>query len=64
MAAIELGVFQRPYLARRIANKPFLTAEVQAWAGQRHQQAGTVNWHFSNADAPLKLRKLYPSIIP
>lgn len=61
MAEIELGVLQRQCLDRRIDNKAFLTTEVQAWQQQRNLQAGTVNWHFSTADARLKLRKLYPS---
>ncbi len=61
MAEIELGVLQRQCLDRRIDNKAFLTTEVHAWQGQRNQQASTVNWHFSTADARLKLRKLYPS---
>ncbi len=61
MAEIELGVLQRQCLDRRIDNKAFLTTELQAWQEQRNQQANTVNWHFSTADARLKLRKLYPS---
>jgi len=61
MAEIELGVLQRQCLDRRIENQAFLTSEIHAWQAQRNQQASTVNWHFSTADARLKLRKLYPS---
>jgi DDE superfamily endonuclease len=61
MAEIELGVLQRQCLDRRIDTKAFLTTEVQAWQQQRNLQTRTVNWHFSTADARLKLRKLYPS---
>lgn len=61
MAEIELGVLQRQCLDRRIDNKPFLSSEVYAWQLRRNQEACTVSWHFSTADARLKLRKLYPS---
>src|SRR5207253_2846115 len=64
MAEIELGVLQRQCLDRRIDNKAFLTAEVQAWQDRRNQQTATVHWHFSTADARIKLRKLYPSFQP
>lgn len=64
MAEIELGVLQRQCLDRRIDNKDFLASEVTAWQHRRNHDAGTVNWHFSTADARLKLHQLYPSIDP
>lgn len=61
MAEIELGVLQGQCLDRRIDNISFLTSEVLAWQHRRNQDTCTVNWHFSTADARIKLRKLYPS---
>ena len=62
MAEIELGVLQGQCLDRRIDTMSFLTSEVHAWQLRRNQETCTVNWHFSTADARIKLRKLYPSI--
>ncbi len=56
------GICPGPNLSRRDqAHKAFLTTEIHAWQLQRNQRAATVNWHFSTADARIKLRKLYPS---
>jgi hypothetical protein len=64
MAEIELGVLQRQCLDRRIDNQAYLTSEVHAWTFRRNLDACTVHWHFSTADARLKLSKLYPSFQP
>ncbi|MFQ5652922.1 MAG: IS630 family transposase [bacterium] len=61
MAEIELNVINSQCLDRRIAEKEMLVTEVAAWERQRNQQASTVNWQFTTADARIKLRKLYPS---
>jgi len=61
MAEIELNVLGSQCLDRRIADKAFLASEVTAWEDQRNQNASTVNWQFTTANARIKLRKLYPS---
>jgi hypothetical protein len=61
MAEIELNVINSQCLDRRIAEQETLVAEVAAWERRRNQQASTVNWQFTTADARVKLRKLYPS---
>jgi hypothetical protein len=61
MAEIELNVLSSQCLDRRIPDKMLLVTEVEAWEVQRNQQAATVNWQFTTADARIKLRKLYPS---
>lgn len=61
MAEIELSVLSRQCLDRRIPDGPTLIAEIEAWQAKRNNQASKVNWHFTTADARIKLRRLYPS---
>jgi hypothetical protein len=35
---------------------------VRAWEQGRNQAAVRAQWHFTNADARIRLRKLYPII--
>ena len=62
MAEIELSVLGRQCLSRRIDNVGDLRREVQAWETARDASATKVNWHFTTADARIKLSRLYPSI--
>ncbi len=62
MAEIELSVFSRQCLNRRIPNLTTLTEEVDAWVKQRNSQDTWIDWRFTTQDAPIKLQKLYPSI--
>jgi hypothetical protein len=57
MAEIEFSV-----LNRRLSSPETLRQEVEAWEQQRNQTSSPVNWHFTTADARLKLTQLYPSI--
>ncbi len=60
VAEIELSVLSRQCLDRRIPDEPSLRAELDAWNIQRCQEASTVEWQFTTADARIKLRRLYP----
>lgn len=62
MAEIELSVLSRQCLNRRIPDQPTLIHEVAAWEARRNAEATSVNWHFTTADARIKLKRLYPSI--
>lgn len=62
MAEIEFGILQRQCLNRRIPNQETLREEVAAWQKRRNLQANEVNWQFTNDDARIKLKRLYPSI--
>lgn len=64
MAEIELSVLSRQCLDRRIPDQESLSAEVAAWEVRRNESGATVHWHFTTADARIKLHKLYPSIEP
>ena len=60
MAEIELSVLSRQCLARRIPDAETLISEVGAWTQTRNDEPVTINWHFTTADARVKLRYLYP----
>ncbi len=62
MAEIEMGVMARQCLNRRIGDQQTLRREINAWQKQRNEEKMTVNWRFSNENARIKLKSLYPSI--
>ena len=64
MAEIELSVFARQCLNRRIPDQDTLRHEVAALEAERNGSPSAVNWRFTTADARIKLRKLYPVIQP
>ena len=61
MAAIELSVFARQCLHRRIATEATLKRELAAIEVTRNAAQATINWRFTTADARVKLPHLYPS---
>ena len=62
IAEIELSALSRGCLARRIPDHATLAQKLAAWQRHRNQSATPVRWHFTTADARIKLRKLYPSL--
>ena len=62
MAEIELSILSRQCLDRRIPDQETLRAEVSAWEVTRNQHQEKMEWRFTNEDARVKLKKLYPSI--
>jgi len=64
MAEIELSVFARQCLNRRIPDQDVLRHEVAALEAERNGSPSAVSWRFTTADARIKLRKLYPVIQP
>lgn len=62
VAEMELSVLARQCLDRRIPDQEKLSQEVAAWQRQRNDNAVSVNWQFTTADARIKLRKLYPVV--
>jgi hypothetical protein len=61
MAEIELGVMARQCLGDRIADKRMLDERVRAWADARNRARRRADWHFTTADARVRLKRLYPS---
>ena len=62
MAEIELSVFTRQCLDRRMPDLPTLRSEARAWYRNRNGAGKYVNWQFTTTDARIKLKRLYPVI--
>jgi hypothetical protein len=63
MAEIELSVLGRQCLARLIPDQATLTTEVAAWELARNATSTRMEWRFTTADARIKLKRLYPTIL-
>ena len=62
MAEIEIGIFERGCLGKRLASVDALTQRVAALEAERNTAHATVNWRFTAADARIKLARLYPKL--
>ncbi len=62
MAEAELSVLSGQCLDRRIPDKSTLAEEVAAWETNRNKKQVKTDWHFTNADARVKLKRLYPAL--
>jgi hypothetical protein len=63
MAEIELNVLMGQCLNRRIDNIKTMKQEVNAWKEHRNNKKVVINWQFTNKEARVKLKRLYPTII-
>ena len=63
MAEIELNVLMSQCLDRKIDNMGTIKKEVKAWQNHRNNKVCKINWQFTNKDARIKLKKLYPTIL-
>ncbi len=64
IAEIGLNVLYRQCLDRRISTIQQLGKEVKAWLTERDQNPPIVNWRFNTKDARIKLKRLYPALLP
>jgi hypothetical protein len=62
MAEIEIGIFARMALKRRIGDEASLKAKVSALETERNQKSAKINWRFTSADARVTLQRLYPKL--
>ena len=62
LAESELAVLGRQCLARRIPDANTLKTEVVAWCSHRNIHNAKAAWHFTTADARVKLKSLYPAL--
>ena len=62
MAEIELHVLNGQCLSRHISTMEKIKEEVEAWQSNRNNKNSKINWQFTNKDARIKLKKLYPSL--
>jgi transposase len=63
IAEIELRVLSGQCLNRRIPDQYTMKKEVAAWQKQRNFQQAKVDWQFTAADARIKLKRLYPTLL-
>jgi len=63
MAEIELHVLNGQCLAKHISTITKIKQEVNAWNDHRNNKNSKINWQFTNKDARVKLKKLYPSTL-
>jgi hypothetical protein len=61
-AEIELSALTSQCLQRRIDNLAKLRKEIKAWQRDRNRTKKTIKWHFTTADARIRLRTLYQGI--
>jgi len=62
MAESELATLSSQCLDRRIADQPTLEREVEAWVVRRNTHNAKADWRFTEADARIKLKSLYPAL--
>ena len=63
MAEIEIGVMCRQALAKPLPDLEAFKNQIKAWTDRRNIEGGKINWHFTTADARIKLKRLYPTIV-
>jgi hypothetical protein len=61
LTEIALSVLARQCLDRRIASLETLEREATAWERDRNAASDRIAWHFTTADARVKLKRLYPN---
>jgi len=62
MAEIEIGIFERSCLRRRVPNREVLLQRVAALEAERNTAQATIHWRFTTGDARLRLERLYPKL--
>ncbi len=60
IAEIELSVFSRQCLNRRVGDAALLRREVAALERERNEAAAIIDWQFSTQNARSKLKHVYP----
>lgn len=61
IAEIELSVFSRQCLDRRIGDEETLKGEIKKLEDKRNAAGAKIEWRFTSEDARRKLHRLYPS---
>ena len=62
MAEIELHELNAQCSNRLIPTIEKMEKEVEAWQTHRNNVEAKINWRFTNKDARIKLKRLYPSL--
>ena len=61
MAEIELSIFSRQCLRRRIEDEQTLRREIGALERERNEAGALIDWRFTSEDARTKLQHIYPA---
>ena len=62
MAEVEIGVFERGCLRRRVPDLAALQQRVAVLEHERNETNATIHWRFTTVDARQKLARLYPTL--
>jgi hypothetical protein len=62
MAEIEIGIFERSCLRKRVASVDTLKRRVAVLEAERNAAHATIDWRFTTTDARTKLARLYPKL--
>ena len=62
MAEVEIGIFERGCLGKRMASLDELKRRVSALEAERNAAHATIDWRFTTTDARAKLARLYPKL--
>lgn len=62
MAEIEIGIFERGCLRRRVSSGEVLIQRVSALETERNADQASIHWRFTTGDARLRLERLYPKL--
>jgi hypothetical protein len=62
MAEIEIGIFERGCLKRRVPSVEALRRRVAALEAERNAAHAPIDWRFTTTDARTKLARLYPKL--
>lgn len=63
IAEIGLSLLSRQCLHRRIPDQAALICEVGAWTSKTNAAEKNIDWQFTSADARIKLKRLYPTLV-
>ena len=63
MAEIELSMRARQCLRQRCGDRDALARET-AWEAKRNVRAAKMEWRFTPEEARIKLKRLYPTLLP
>lgn len=62
MAEMEIGIFERACLRRRVPSLDVLQRRVTALETERNVAHATIDWRFTTGDARVRLARLYPKL--
>lgn len=63
IAECELSILTRQGLSERIADKETLEKQASEWFMNRNKRQIGVDWQFTNQEARIKLKRLYPTVV-